>query len=38
MRERAGLVAGSLAVVSRLGEGTTVRIEVPAEHHGDGAR
>jgi signal transduction histidine kinase len=38
MRERAGLVEGSLSVASAPGEGTTVRIHVPAKHVADGPR
>ncbi|MEA2421738.1 MAG: hypothetical protein QOF55_837, partial [Thermoleophilaceae bacterium] len=37
MRERAGLVDGSFAVASTPGDGTTVKIVVPATHIGDGA-
>lgn len=33
MHERARLAGGTIAVTSALGEGTTVEVDVPREHH-----
>jgi signal transduction histidine kinase len=33
MQERARLAGGTMTVVSKLGEGTTVMVEIPVEPH-----